>query len=66
LKEGSNIKLFDYDVTGKLVDIIVDNEFKPAGTYKVKYNAEKLSSGVYFLLMKAGNYSSSIKMILMK
>ncbi len=66
LKEGSNIKLFVYDVTGKLVDVIVDNEFKPAGTYEVKYNAEKLSSGVYFLLMKAGNYNNSVKMILMK
>ena len=37
LKEGSDIKLFIYDATGKLVDVLVDKEFKPAGEYKVRY-----------------------------
>jgi len=66
LKRSSNIKLFIYDVSGKLVDIIINNEYKPAGTYEVKYNAGKLSSGIYFLQMDADNFRSSVKMILLK
>jgi hypothetical protein len=66
LKKSSNLKLSVYDVTGKLVDIIVNNEYKPAGAYEVKYNAGKLSSGIYFLLMETDNFQSSIKMILLK
>ncbi|MGE5810797.1 MAG: T9SS type A sorting domain-containing protein [Ignavibacteria bacterium] len=66
LKESSIVKLSVYDVAGKLVDIISDNEYKSAGTYEVEYRAEKLSSGVYFLLMEANNYSQTIKMVYLK
>ncbi|HSR16449.1 MAG TPA: DUF362 domain-containing protein [Ignavibacteriaceae bacterium] len=66
LKESSIVKLTVYDVAGKLVDIISDNEYRSAGTYEVKYRAEKLSSGVYFLLMEANNYSQTIKMVYLK
>jgi len=66
LKEGSNVKLSVYDVAGKVIDVILNNEYKPSGTYEVKYRAERLSSGVYFLLMEAGRYSKTIKMVYMK
>ena len=66
LKTGSNVSLSVYDLTGKLVDIIINNEFKTVGTYEIKYNAEHLTSGVYFVLMEAGSFRSSLKIILMK
>jgi hypothetical protein len=66
LKKAANVELNVYDVTGKLVDVIIKSEFKPVGTYKVRYNAEKLSSGVYFAHLTAGSFNSTIKMILMK
>jgi hypothetical protein len=66
LKKAANVELNVYDVTGKLVDVIIKSEFKPVGTYKVRYNAEKLSSGVYFAHRTAGSFNSTIKMILMK
>jgi hypothetical protein len=66
LKKSSNITLSVYDITGKLVDVVIDNEYKPAGTYEVTYNAIKLSSGIYFLQMEADNFKSSIKLILLK
>jgi hypothetical protein len=66
LNKSSIVKLTVYDVAGKLVDIISDNEYRSAGTYEVKYRAEKLSSGVYFLLMEANNYSQTIKMVYLK
>lgn len=66
LKEESNIMITIYDIAGKLVDVIADNEYKPAGTYQIRYNAENMASGIYFLHLNAGGYSRSIKMILMK
>jgi Secretion system C-terminal sorting domain/Domain of unknown function (DUF362) len=66
LMKAANVELNVYDVMGKLVDVIIKSEFKPVGTYKVRYNAEKLSSGVYFAYLKAGSFNKTIKMILMK
>jgi hypothetical protein len=54
-----------YDLLGKEIETLV-NEEKPTGTYEVSWNAGKLSSGVYFYRMQAGNYSSVKKMILFK
>jgi hypothetical protein len=66
LKKSSNITLSVYDITGKLVDVIIDYEYKPAGTYEVKFNAGILSSGIYFLQMEADNFKSSVKLIVLK
>ena len=54
-----------YDILGNEVAILV-NEEKPAGEYEIEFNANKLSSGVYFYQLKAGNYLNIKKMILLK
>ncbi len=54
-----------YDVLGNEVATLVD-EYKPAGTYEVDFNASKLSSGIYFYQLKAGEYLSIKKMTLLK
>ncbi len=54
-----------YDVLGNEVAALV-NEEKPAGNYAVKFNGINLSSGVYFYRLKAGSYTSTKKLILMK
>jgi hypothetical protein len=66
LKQNSNVKLSVFDITGKVVDVILDNEYKSAGTYELKYRAERLSSGIYFLLIEANSYSKTIKMVYLK
>ena len=60
-----NVVLKVYDILGKEVATLV-NETKAAGSYKATFNASKLSSGVYFYQLKAGNYTSTQKMVLMK
>jgi len=60
-----NVKLMVYDVTGRLAAIIVDMEQEP-GTYEVKFNANSLSSGIYFYKISAGNYTETKKMMLIK
>jgi hypothetical protein len=37
-----------------------------AGYHSINFNASKLSSGVYFYSIKAGDFSATRKMILLK
>ncbi len=59
------VSLKVYDVMGKETAVLVD-EFKPAGTYSVKFNGSNLSSGMYFYRLLADSYSETRKMILSK
>jgi hypothetical protein len=52
-------------VLGQEITKLVNRE-QAAGKYSVDFNAEKLSSGIYFYKIQAGNFSSFKKMILMK
>jgi hypothetical protein len=54
-----------FDLLGRKIATLV-NEGKPAGTYKVIWDASHLSSGVYYYQLKAGNFISTKKMILLK
>ena len=65
LSAGSNVTLKVYDVLGNLVSTLI-NEYKNSGTYTVNFNASKLSSGVYFYLLRVGSFVQTRKMILMK
>ncbi len=65
IPELSNVVIKVYDVLGDEVAILV-NEQKPAGSYEVQFDASKLSSGVYYYKIQAGNYIETRKMILLK
>ncbi len=54
-----------YNVQGKEVGTLVD-KFETAGEHYVNYDASNLPSGVYFYSMKAGDYSESKRMVLVK
>jgi hypothetical protein len=62
---GSWQTLQVFDVLGNEVTTLVD-EYKPAGTYGITFNAEDLQSGIYFYLLKAGDFAETKKMILIK
>ena len=62
---GSWQTLKIYDVLGNEVATLVD-EYKPAGTYEVEWNAGDFPSGVYFYQLKTENYLETKKMILIK
>jgi endoglucanase len=47
-----------FDVLGNEVATLVD-EKKPAGNYRVRFDAARLASGVYFYQLKAGSSSGS-------
>lgn len=60
-----NVSLKVYDVLGNEIATLV-NENKSAGEYAVEFNAEKISSGVYFYELKSGSFIQTKKMILLQ
>jgi 1,4-alpha-glucan branching enzyme len=59
------VSLKVYDVLGNEAAVLM-NEMKPAGRYQINFNAEGLSSGVYFYVINVNGYTASRKMILLK
>lgn len=54
-----------YDVSGKMVRNLVSQKLNP-GVYETEFQAQNLTSGVYFYTMEAGSYKITRKMILLK
>jgi hypothetical protein len=65
IPKASVVKITVIDILGREVYTLV-NEFKPAGSYKVEFNAGQFASGIYFYRMIAGGYLETKKMILLK
>ncbi|MCX8056147.1 MAG: T9SS type A sorting domain-containing protein, partial [Ignavibacteria bacterium] len=66
LPSRNNVKLYVYDILGKVVKILIDQELD-AGKYSVKFNAGNLPSGVYFYCMEIdGIKLKTKKMLLLK
>nr|MBP9212564.1 carboxypeptidase regulatory-like domain-containing protein [Bacteroidota bacterium] len=54
-----------YNVVGQEVATLV-NEYREAGTFEATFDASKLSSGIYFYALKAGDHTQARKMVLVK
>jgi hypothetical protein len=65
LPKSSFVKLTIYDISGRLVDKLID-EKKNAGYYSVEWNAENVCSGVYFYRIEAGSFVAVKKGLLVK
>ena len=63
-KEGF-VTLKVYDVLGREVSILV-NENIHAGKFAIEFNSNRLSSGTYFYRLTSGEYTETIKMIVLK
>jgi hypothetical protein len=65
LAERSSVSLKVYDVLGTEVATLV-NTTQGAGAYDVNFDAANLASGLYIYTLKAGSYTSTKKMMLLK
>lgn len=66
LSQTSEVTLKVYDALGNEIKTLVD-EVKSAGSYEVQFiSDDKLSSGIYFLELSAGNFRQTKKMILLR
>lgn len=64
--EEKQVKLSVYDVLGKCVAVIVpDNSFTGAGSHQLVFDPREYSlpSGVYSLLMEAGEFTKAVKLV---
>ena len=61
----SQVSLKVYDLLGKEVATLV-NEYKPAGSYEVLFDAAHLATGIYYYRLNAGDFTETKKMILLK
>lgn len=65
IPKNENVTLKIYNLLGQEVSVLVNN-FMNAGTYTYNFNAVNLSSGVYFYVLKAGSFSYTKRMLLIK
>ena len=65
LPRESHVTISVYDTAGRRVKTIVDSVQSP-GTHEVMFRADRLSSGVYFYEMRAGDFQEIRKMMLLK
>ncbi|HEY3295412.1 MAG TPA: right-handed parallel beta-helix repeat-containing protein [bacterium] len=65
LPEAVQVELKVYNSLGQLVSTLV-NESRPAGSYTVTWDGRHLASGMYLCQIKAGNFTATKKMLLMK
>ncbi len=63
--EGSRVQLKVFDILGTEIATLV-NEYKPAGSYEVRFDANGLSSGVYFYSLNVNGVTYSKSMMLLK
>jgi len=61
----SRVRLQIFNVLGESVETLVDEEKEP-GNHAAPWNASRLSSGVYFYKIIAGNFVQTRKMVLIK
>ncbi len=65
LPEATNVNLSIYNVSGQLVSTLVD-QYSEAGSYNVQWIAHDCPSGIYTARLRAGGFSTVMKMMLLK
>lgn len=59
------VSLRVYDILGKEMALLVNEELKP-GTYEIEWDASNFPSGVYFYSLVANNFTQTKKMVVLK
>jgi len=63
--QNSMVNIKVYNIVGQEVAELV-NEAKPSGKYEINFEANELSSGIYLVKMHSTDFTSTIKMTLLK
>jgi hypothetical protein len=65
LLSASRVRLTVYDLLGREVAVLVDGVQSP-GRHEMTFDASRLTSGVYFYRLQAGEYTATRRMLLLK
>ena len=69
LPKDSKVKLVIYDILGREMKTLVNNEFRSAGKYITEFNGSNMASGVYFariLVNEGKDFIAVKKMVFLK
>lgn len=66
LAEEGIVTLLVFNMLGERVFLLIDNEYKEAGNYSIKFSAGNIAAGSYIYVLRQGNDILSQKMILVK
>jgi len=66
LPEAGRVKLIIYDMLGREITRLVNDELKTAGKYTMEFNGVNLASGVYFYRLEANKFVQTKRMVLIK
>lgn len=65
IAKNSNTQIVVYDVLGRIVETLVNEELK-AGRYEVEFDGYSLSSGVYFYKIVTNDFVDTKRMLMIK
>ncbi|MDP8239313.1 MAG: choice-of-anchor D domain-containing protein [Candidatus Hatepunaea meridiana] len=66
LPVSSPVSLIIYDVFGRMITSLVDNNQQSAGNHTIIWDGKSIKSGIYFIKFNAGNYCKVRKVVLVK
>lgn len=66
LPQATQVSLTVYDMLGRKVATLLNNELMTASSHSVRFDASRLASGVYIYRIEAGAFSSTRRMMLIK
>lgn len=65
LPKAEEVIITIFDINGRKIKIILNGKFGP-GKHSIKFDAQRLASGIYYYRIKAGNFSDSKKFLYIK
>jgi hypothetical protein len=65
LKNSGLTRLSVYDILGREVQVLLNDELS-AGNYKINFDGQNLSSGIYIYKLESGSFVQSKRMLLLK
>ncbi len=65
LAKAGHVTVEVFNVAGQKVDTIVD-DFRESGMHSVAWDGSEYSAGIYFYMVKTGNFSKTMKMTLLR
>ena len=66
LEYRGSISISVYDITGRLVEKILDDNFRNSGSHIINWDGSEYPSGTYFIHLQAGNQIDIQKITLLK
>lgn len=70
IPENGIVKISFYDLSGREIEVVVNEIMQPAGYYKINFDGSNYASGIYFykIIVKgsSNNYNQTRKMIIIK